>query len=129
MAIAVQSDTTLIKPLSGAVVRRRTCGGTVTAGQPVYLDSSGYVQPTAASAVATNYCYGIAIQSGASGDTVDVVVYGPCSCVTGATPGGIVYTADTAGTVSATAGTKTTILGVAESATVVFIRPSIISLS
>lgn len=129
MALARQSDATLIKPLSGAVVRRRMCGGSVNAGDAVYLDSSGYVQQTAGTAVATNYCYGVTIQAGSLGDTVDVVVYGPCSFVTGATPGGIIYTSDTAGQPSATAGTKTTIIGVAESATVVFVRPAIVSLS
>lgn len=129
MAIARQSDATLIKPLGGAVVRRRVCGGTVSAGQTVYLDSSGYVQAAAASAVATNCVYGVAIQGGSSGDTTDVVVYGPCSFVTGATPGAITYQSDTAGAPAETAGTKTTIVGVAESATVVFIRPAIVSLS
>lgn len=129
MALARQSDATLIKPLSGAVVRRRTCGGSVNAGDSVYLDSSGYVQQTAGTAVATNYPYGVTVQAGSANDTVDVVVYGPVSFVTGATPGGIVYTSDTAGQPSHTTGTKTSIVGVAESATVVFIRPAIVSLS
>lgn len=129
MALARQSDATLIKPLGGAVVRRRTLGGTVNAGDAVYLDSNGAAQQTAATAVATNYPYGIVIQAGVATETVDVVVYGPCSCVSGATPGSIIYTSDTAGQPSATAGTKTSILGVAESATVLFVRPAIVSLS
>jgi hypothetical protein len=129
MAIARQTDDTVVKPLTGCVIRRRVAGATVEAAMPVYLDSNGKVQATAASAVATNYPYGVCLQDGASGDTVDVVVFGPVEMVTGATPGKIIYTSDTAGAVAETAGTKTSIVGVAESATAVLVRPAIVSLS
>ncbi len=130
MAIAIDTTAANLKPLGGAIVRNYTAGAAVTAGAPVYLDSSGYVQMADASAVATNYVIGAAIQAAAaSGDRIDVVVHGPMKLTTGGTPGAIVYISDTTGAVSETAGTKTTILGVNESATVVFIRPVIVSLS
>lgn len=129
MAIARETDDKLVKPLGGAIIRRRAVGATVEAGEAVYLDSAGAVRPTNAGAVATNYPYGIAVQDGAAGDTIDIVVHGPVLCLTGATLGAIVYTTDTAGEPGETAGTKTSILGVNESATVLFVRPQIISLS
>lgn len=130
MAVAVDTTAANIKPLEGAVVRRYTAGAAVTIGAPVYLDSSGYVQMADSDAVATNYVIGIALQAAsAAAEVIDVVVYGPVKNVTGATPGAIEYTNTTAGQISETAGTKTTIIGVAESATVLFVRPIIVSLS
>jgi hypothetical protein len=129
MAIARQTDNKLVKPLGGCIIRRKQAGGTVEAGEAVYLDSAGKVQVTAANAVATNYAYGMSLQDAASGDWIDVVLHGPVECATGGTAGAIVYTSDTAGEFAETAGTKTTILGVMESATTLFLRPQIVSLS
>jgi len=129
MSIARQTDNKLVKPLSGCVIRRKQTGGAVEAGMSLYLDSAGKVQASAAAAVATNYAYGVALQDVASGDWVDVALLGPVDCATGGTAGAIVYTADTAGEFAESAGTKTTILGVMESATTLFVRPQIVSLS
>jgi len=50
-------------------------------------------------------------------------------CLTGATPGGIVYTMDTAGEIDHTGGTKKCVVGVAESATVLLVMPTMVSFS
>lgn len=126
MAIARESIAANIKPLEGAIIRRYTLGATTEAGEYVAMQSDGKVDPGAATGVV--YALGIALQGGGDGDRVDVVVHGPVQCLTGATVGGIVYAGDSAGEPVQTPGTKTTILGVAESATVLFVCPSTISL-
>lgn len=125
MTLAVQTDTTLIKPLEGAIVRRYTAGAAVTAGCPVAFDSSGYVQHADgnSSDPVADMVQGIAIQAAAAaGDRVDVVLYGPVSCVTGATPGAYVYISDTAG-LPDVSSTSNGLIGIAESTTVLFVRP------
>lgn len=125
MTLAVQTDLTLIKPLEGAIVRRYTCGAAVTAGAPVALDSSGYVQHADGngSDPAADMVQGIALQTTtAAGQRVDVVVYGPVSCMTGATPGGYVYISDTVA-LPDVSSTSNGVIGIAESATVLFVRP------
>lgn len=125
MTLAVQTDTTLIKPLEGAIVRRYTAGAAVTAGAPVALDSSGYVQHADgnSSDPVADMCQGIAIQAAAAaGDRIDVVVYGPVSCMTGATPGAYIYISDTAA-LPDVSSTSNGVIGIAESATVLFVRP------
>ena len=129
MAFGRQTDDSLVKPLGGAIVRRYNVGATVEASESVYVDSNGAVRPTAANAVATNFAIGVAVQDGAVGERIDIVVFGPVVCLLEATPGGIIYTSDTAGEPATSAGTKTTILGWAESATVLFVRPQIVSLA
>lgn len=125
MTLAVQTDTTLIKPLEGAIVRRYTAGAAITAGVPVALDSSGYVQTADgnSSDPVADMIQGIAIQAAAAaGERIDVVVYGPVSCMTGATAGGYVYISDTAG-LPDVSSTSNGVIGIAESATVLFVRP------
>lgn len=120
MAIARDTTAANIKPLGGAVVRRGTLGATTAAGEIVELQSDGYWDPANAAAVIMNG--GIALQAGVSGEVVDIVVFGPVKCLTGATPGAIVYVSDTAGEPAETAGTKSAVIGFAESATVLFVN-------
>lgn len=127
MAIARDTTAANIKPLEGAIVRRFTAGATVAAGELVTMQSDGYVDPTNTSAVQN--IVGVAIQAAVAGDRIDVVVFGPVKCLTGATVGATVYGSDTAGEPAETAGTKTTIAGWAESATVLFVSPVKVSLS
>jgi len=130
MAITRSTDASLVKPLDGAIIRRYTTSEAVDAGEAVYLDSSGYATLTDAAAVATNYCIGLAVEDIASGGRGDFVVFGPLQMCTAATPGAIIYTIDTTtGEVGETAGTKTCIVGMAESATVVLVNPQMVSLS
>lgn len=127
MASVVTSTAADVKPLKGARIRRFTAGGTVTAGYPVYVDSSGYIQHASGTAVATNLVVGVAVQTLASGDRGDVVTKGPISNLSGATPGGKCYTMNLAAGIDHTGGTKKTIVGVAESTTVLLVMPHRVS--
>lgn len=120
MAIARDTTAANIKPLEGAIMRRGVLGDTTAAGEVVELQSDGYWDPANAAAVIMNG--GIAIQGGVAGDTIDIVAFGPVKCVTGATPGAIVYVSDTAGEPAETAGTKSAVIGYAESATILFVN-------
>jgi predicted RecA/RadA family phage recombinase len=123
------TDTSKIKPLGGAIVRRYNAGAAVTAGFPVYLDSGGAVRMASGTAVSTNDVIGIALTAIASGARGDVVVKGPVYCLTGATPGGTLLVMNSAGGLDHTGGTKKTVVGVAETAEILFVRPRISSLS
>ena len=127
MAIARDTTAEHIKPLEGVQLRRGTLGATTEAGEIVALQSDGYWDPAIATGVV--FTIGIAIQGGIAGDRVDIVTGGPVAHTTGATPGALVYISDTAGEPGASAGTKTTIVGYSESATVTFVRPQIVSFS
>lgn len=120
MAIARQTTAELIKPLEGAIVRRGTLGATTSAGEIVELQSDGKWDPAAATGVVTNGA--IALQGGVDTDVVDLVVFGPVSCITGGAIGSIVYVSDTAGEPAETAGTKSAVIGYNESATVLFVN-------
>jgi hypothetical protein len=85
------------------------------------LQSDGKWDPAAASAVVL--FAGVAVQGGGDGDSVDIVTYGPVEVFIDATPGAAYYISDTAGEYSATAGTKSYIIGYAETATVLFVNP------
>lgn len=129
MAIARETDEKKIKPLQGAIVRRVTLGATVEAGEIVAEASDGKSDPANAATLALAFGDGIALQAGVDGDRVDVVVFGPVQCLTGATPGALVYVSDTAGEPAEAAGTKAEIIGKAESATVLFVRPQWLTLA
>jgi hypothetical protein len=129
MALTMDTVAEHIKPLTGAITRRFTCGSTVVAGTPVTMSSDGFVDPSDASDVTLSFVAGIAVQGGVVGDRIDVVVFGPIICVTGMTIGGLVYLSDTVGEMSQTAGTKTTIIGWAETAAVIFVNIKYVSLS
>lgn len=129
MAIARDTTAANIKPLAGAIVRRGTAGATIAAGEIVELQSDGYWDPAIATAVVIRNV-GIALQAAAAaGAVVDIVMHGPVKCLTGASPGAIVYVSDTAGEPSESAGTKDTIIGFSESATVLYVKPQIIDFS
>jgi hypothetical protein len=124
MALARETTAANIKPLGGAVVRRVTAGAAIAVGEAITLQSDGYWDPTNTSAA--QLTVRIAVQAAsAAGDVIDSVVSGPVQCLTGATIGSLVYATDTAGEPSHTAGTKTTIIGYAETATILFVQPQI----
>lgn len=125
MAIARDTTAANIKPLTGAIVRRGTLGATTEAGELVELQSDGKWDP--ANAAAVIMCTAVALQAGGDGDKVDLVMLGPVQCLTGATPGAIVYVSDTAGEPAETAGTKSAVAGFAESATVLFVIPQTVA--
>ena len=127
MAIARQSEASLIKPFRNAMVLPGIAGATIEAGELVTLQSDGYWDPGIGTGVVKNV--GVSVKAAAVGDPVEVVLHGGIECVTGATPGAIIYVSDTAGEPAETAGTKTTVIGYAETATILFVRPQVVSLS
>ncbi len=127
MAIARQTTAELIKPLEGAIIRRGQLGATTLAGEIVELQSDEKWDPAVATGVINMAA--IAVKGGADGDVVDLVHFGPVSCLTGATIGAIVYVGDSAGEPVETAGTKSAIMGYNESATVLFVQFQTIDLS
>ena len=131
MALAREADATLVKPLETAVIRRFTAGSTIEAGEAVAMATDGAIDPADASAITLAMALGVALGPNdyIAGDRVDVVTFGPLVCLTGATIGDVVFVSDTAGEPSHTAGTKISILGMPESATVLFVSPQWISQS
>ena len=124
MAAITQAAAALVKPLEGAVLRRATLGATTVAAQAITLQSDGFWDPTNMTGVQLTVA--VAIQGGAAGDIVDAVVYGPVVAMSGATPGALVFASDTAGAFDTAVGTKDLVIGYAESATVLFVKPQII---
>lgn len=125
MAIARDTTADNIKPLNGSIIRRYVAGTVVAAGQIVSMQSDGYVDPANTTSAAQKVV-GIALQAASAvGQVIDVVVFGPVVCVTGATPGAIIYASNTAGEPSESPDTNVSVTGFAESATVVFVRPEV----
>ena len=123
MAIARDTTAEHIKPLEGAIIRRYTAGTTIAAGELVSMQADGYVDPSDSTA-AKMPVLGVAIQAAAAGGRIDVVVFGPVVCLTGATIGEVVYNFTTAGEPDEGAAGNQTAAGIAESATVLFVRPA-----
>lgn len=126
MAAITKASAANVKPLEGAIVRRVTLGATVTAPSPITLQSDGKWDGTDTSAAQLTVA--VAIQSGGDGDIVDAVFYGPVLATSAATPGALVYGSDTAGAFDTAAGTKSTIIGHSETATILFVNPDIVDL-
>lgn len=127
MAAITKQSAANVKPLEGSILRRGTLGATVTAPAPVTLQSDGKWDGTDTSAAQLTVA--VAIQSGVDGDEVDLVTHGPVVALSGATIGSLVYGSDTAGAFDTAAGTKSTIIGYAETATVLFVNPQIVDLT
>ncbi len=125
MAIARQTTAAKIKPGRNAIVEQGVVGATIAAGEIVTLQSDGYWDPGIGTGVTLNG--GIAVQGGAVGDTIDIVVLGRVECLTGATPGAAVYVSDTAGEPAETAGTKSFVIGYALSATALMVMPQTVA--
>jgi len=109
------------------VIRKGTLGATTEAGEIVALQSDGKWDPAIATSVVL--FAGVAVQGGGDGDPVDILLYGPINNLTDATPGTAIYIGDTAGEPSTTAGTKSFIIGFAESASTLFVNPQPVALS
>ena len=129
MAATVETVAEHVKPLEGSVVRRYTAGSTLVAGQPVTLAADGFIDPSDGSDATLSFCKGIVLTDAVVTDRVDVVVFGPVQCMTAATVGALIYVSDTGGALAESAGTKSTIIGQADSATVLFVNPQPITLS
>ncbi len=129
MAVTRNTDAAVVKPLEGAIIRRYTAGAAIEAGEIVSMMADGYVDPADTTNFTAAAVLGVAIQDVAAGSRVDVVTFGPILAFSGGTPGGLVYASDTAGEPSESVGTKDVLVGVMESATVLFVRPEFIDRS
>lgn len=124
MAIGRETTATLIKPLRGAVIRRYQPGATIAAGELVSMQSDGFVDPSDSTSAADGVV-GVAVTAGTStGPKIDVVVFGPVLCLTGATVGAAVYNSTTAGEPSESSAGNNTLAGWAETATILFVNPT-----
>jgi len=80
MAVSVTAAD--VRPLPGAIIRRFAAGGSLTAGDPVFIASDGDVEQATANAAASARAMGMVVAGSdgattyASGDMVDVVKYG-----------------------------------------------------
>lgn len=132
MSFGRKSVLTQVRPLTvpsdpRTVIRKGTLGATTEAGEVVALQSDGKWDPAIATGVVL--FAGVALNSGGDTDPVDVQLYGPCEVLVDATPGAAIYIADTAGEYATSAGTKSYIIGYAETATILFINPQPVALS
>ncbi len=141
MANEITVVTTEVRPLEGARTRRAIAGEALAFGDSVYVSSySGnlpVVSKTVGTAVATANCFGVVVApsaalagtSVASGEACDVVVAGPVTGFSGMTSGATIWVSDTAGRLSSAVGTKSCVIGLAESPTVAFVRPGLFAVS
>lgn len=142
MANEITVTTTDVRPLNGAVIRRAIATEALAFGDAVYIDSGSgrfpKVSKILGGAVATANPFGVVVApqtdtdgatSVALGATCDVAVYGPVTGYSSMTPGATVWASDTAGRLSSVAGTKSGVIGFAESAVTVFVRPGLFVVS
>lgn len=135
MANEVTVTTTDVRPLTGAIVRRAVASATLALGDVVYVSSySGnlpVVTKAAGGAVATANPFGIVVAGAAANTTiaaneaVDVVVFGPVTGYSSMTSGNTIWVSDTVGRLSTVVGTKSGVVGLAETPETVFVRPSL----
>jgi hypothetical protein len=105
-------------------------------GDVVYITAGGTgsyptVAQAAGGAAGTARGHGVIVAigaegalTGAAGDGVSVVTYGPVTGIAG-TPGALGYVSNTAGRISDAAGTTSHIMGRQESANVFFVHPAV----
>lgn len=116
MAIAVTAaNVRPINPDPEHIINDVALHATVTAGQLVYHDGTGWAVAALTSAT-TGRAQGVALTGGASGDKVDVLTSGRLTGWTGLTAGGILYSA-AAGAVSHTGASTSSCVGFAISTT------------
>jgi len=127
MSIARDTTATNIKPLGPAIVDRYTSGAAIAAGELVSLQSDGYVDPSDSTSAA-DPVVGVAIQAAAgAAEQIDVVVFGPVKCLTGATKGAVVFNSTTAGEPTQTDSGDVTAAGYAKTDTILFVQPEYIA--
>lgn len=126
-----------VRPLSGAIVRRGTATEALAFGDAVYVDSAtgnipNFSKADASAVDALLVCAGIVVAGNpanpgatsiAAGDPVDVVTHGPVTGFSSMTPGNTIWLSDTVGRLSTVAGTKSCMIGWAETAANVYVNP------
>lgn len=130
--MAISMTAADIRPLPGAMVRRKDAGGTIYAGEAVYVASDGDVERADADGSLSAQVYGLAVADNdggtvfSSGDALDVCTLGPVTGYSGLTKGKHVFASGAAGGMQQTdvgAGTYEFIVGRAESADTIFVNP------
>jgi len=122
-----------VKTGTGAAVTTGTAGGTITAGQPVYIDASDSNKIKAADAnasAATAAAVGIALNGASANQPVSYCTRDSAGFTVGATLaiGDVLYVSNTAGGITVTPGDLTTgsyvvVLGIMTSTTLAKIQP------
>ena len=125
MSAARDTTNEHIKPLEGAIVQKVQAGAAIDAGELITLQSDGKWDPTDTTSSA-QLTVAVALQDGSDTTWLDAVVFGPVKCLSGATKGALIYATDDAGEPGETAGTKSTVVGYAKTATVLFVQPQIV---
>lgn len=106
----VSVTATTVAPIANStrLLQDITWGGTVTAGQPVYKDSSGTYQAADANSSATTAkAVGIAMTGGASGQSGVIAIGGTYTCGFTATAGAWYIVSATAGGIAPVADQTT----------------------
>jgi len=127
-----------VRPLPGCIIRRFTAGGTIPVGAPVYLSAADTVSAADGTATTTSFAIGVLAAAydpatagqAASGELCDVVLEGPVAGYsTNMAQNILLYVDDNAGVIATSTGTKTTIIGIGLSASVLHVHPIWVSLS
>ena len=127
-----------VRPLNECRIRRFVSGDTIPVGAPVYLSAADTISMADGSAAATSFAIGVLAAvydpatagQAASGEYCDVVLEGPVAGYsTNMAQNALFYVDDDAGVISTATGTKTTIIGIGLSASVLYVRPIWVSLS
>jgi len=137
MANEVTVTVANVRPLRGAIIRRAIAGEALAFGDAVYVSSYSGDMPvvskadgSAVDALLVVYGVVVAPQSDSAGATsvaistaCDVVVQGPVTGYSSMTSGAHIWVSDTVGRLSTVVGTKSCIVGVAETPSTVYVRP------
>jgi hypothetical protein len=92
-----------VRPLPVYISRRFDAGGSIYAGQPVYIAADGDVEMADAGGTLTGQAIGMMIADNdggtlaVSGDRVDVILFGPVTGFSSLTPGLKLFVSATAG--------------------------------
>jgi hypothetical protein len=118
-----------VRPLGNCIYsENREAGDTIEAGEVVYLNgTSGWVlaDASAAGTLAGEIGMVVSPQDSVDGDTgLSVLLKGKVTGFESMTPGALHYVSDNAGEIADAAGTKTKIVGYADTAEVLFFDPN-----
>lgn len=117
---------TSVVPQSGATIRTATAAAAITAGQILYLNSSGQAALADANALASAEVVGMAVCNAAAGQAVSYIADGRCAMGTILTAGAIYVLSSTAGGLCPAADLSSTeytsIVGVATSTSVLSVK-------
>ena len=118
-----------VKALAGCIYAASAeAGGTIEAGEAVYLNSTnGWIVADGSAAASLAGLVGVLVapQDVADGDKgLSIVIFGRVTGYAGMDPGALHYVSDTDGEIDTAAGTKTKRIGYAETAEILFVQPN-----